>query len=447
MSRPVVVVAAALGLAGCGARTAIPEGLPDASVQPDAAAEAEAAPPEADAAVVVNGCEAALQKGAPMPMPGYCSTRANVSPAAGPKAPQIMWKQPLPLPTPYEVIETVVDASGQIYATLDTAVSGWVLPDTLVSLDAQGTLLWTKPYGDKVPAALFLAADGLLRFRLNAMPPVLVTMASDGSVMDERALPDSQRHGFAVGRDGTLFTPLWDSTTSTRVAHLAVDATVLWTSASFERCGVSTSPIVLGPKDLAIIGFDSSIGGSDCSTFGATLLAFDASGTTAWQRTFGGTMVHHPAAGPDGAVRIAFLTGSDVNQPIHLASVDTSGEVQWDVQLPGTGINVWVSPMVILPDGVAIVRSNGNLTAVSGSGKILWNVYNDPMFSYGAFADADGKLIVTKAGTAGIDSATGQQQWSLDSLQDPAVMGPGGSILGTAYLSYSERALGLARDP
>ena len=456
MVRRVAAALVCISLAGCGARTGLADAAgdagaadADASAQADAGRDADAALPpvdaKADVPAVQSGCEAALQPGAPTPMPGYCSTRAHLSPFFAPTAPKLAWQQPLPLQTPYEVIELVVDASGRIYATLDTAVSGWVLPDTLVALDQDGTLLWTQPYGDKVPAALFLAGDGLLRMRLSETPPVLAVIASDGTLKDKLTLPDTQRHGFAVGRDGTLYTALWDSTTSTRVARLAADATVLWASESFERCGVATSPVMLGLGDLAVIGISASSAGSDCSSLVTRLLAWDASGNKVWMRDLPGFLVHNPAVGTDGAVRATYVPGAEAQ--VHLALVDASGDVAWDVELPGTAVNVWGSPVVVTLGGTAIVRTSGSIVAVAPNGELLWTIDNDPMLPYGAFADPGGQLIVTGHSIVSYRHTTGEQYWEVEGLSGPVVMGPDRSVVGTIWQAGGELSIALARNP
>jgi outer membrane protein assembly factor BamB len=432
-------------LAGCGARTGLAlETTTDGGPLQDAASEQDGP------AVVASGCEAALQAGAPTPMRGYCSTRANAALARAPTAPQVTWKLKLPFKPVDAAIEIVVDAAGRAYATFDTNSSdGWVVADTLAAVSPGGALLWTHSFGSQVPSQLFLAADGALRMRLSGAPPQLGVMGADGNVAHAYDLPQGQAQGFAVGKDGSLYTALWGPDDTLQVVKLTLEGSLLWKSESFVRCSLGTSPIALAPGDRAVVAFSASSVG-DCtkpSSILTRVATLSPSGATAWVRDLAGAWAHDPAIAPDGAIRIAHLAGTDATENVRLASIDGLGTTVWDTDLQASAINVWESPMAIAKDGTTVVRTNGGIVAVNSAGKIAWKVSEDPMYYYDAVVDADGLLVVSDGDTSGIDSATGQLVWSLKGVVPPFVIGPLGSIVGTLSVGGGEFEMFLAGNP
>jgi len=432
-------LALAAVLASCWAMTG-----PEVSATTDTGSDRDGS------SVVPTGCEAALLAGAPTPMPGYCSTRAYAAPAPAPTAPEVAWKLKLPFNPVYQAIEIVVDAAGRAYATFDTNASDpWVVGDTVAAISPAGELLWVHPFGSQAVSQLFLAADGALRMRLSGDPPVLAVMDPLGNVTHSTDLPQGQAQGFAVGRDGSLYTALWGDDDTTSVVKLSLQGAVLWTSESFARCSIGSSPVALAPGDRAVIAVSASSNGdcTDASSMVTRVVTIDASGATAWKRDLVGSLVHDPAVAPDGTILITHLASTDTTSNVRLAAIDASGTTLWDTDLEADAINVWGSPVVIAKDGTTVVRTNAGIVAVGSTGKLAWKAFEDPMYSYDAVVDSEGLLVVSDGETSGIDCATGRPLWSLQGILTPFAIGPSGSIVGTLSPGGGEFAMFLAQNP
>jgi outer membrane protein assembly factor BamB len=403
----------------------------------------------------IGDCPAALLKGAPTPMKGYCPTRAHRTPARLPKSPAIAWQLPPPKPLAYTALEIVVDDQARAYAAVDTALANNVVSaDTLVAFDADGTTAWSMPFHDTWLRSLFLAADGRLRFVMHSPTPNLGVVSRDGTLESTVPLPDNVFGDLAVGRDGSLFMTLLDRMPdAASVAKLSPEGAIEWTTPKVPLCSLGVSPIALAGDDLAVFILATTTGAPcESGSMVARVLAVRSDGSTAWHLDFPGTWAIDPAVAPDGTVRVGVFS-SKPEDNIHLVSVDASGSILWDTDLQGTAQNVWESDLAIEHDGTAIARVSGSLVAVASDGHIRWRNANDAGFSYSAVVDANGVLALSDGKTRGFDLATGQAIWTLgddlplgSAIEAPFFVGWNGAIVGTMY-SSSKQTFFRAADP
>src|SRR5580704_10431122 len=120
----------------CGSRTGLPLGGGGTSAT---------APGGPGGRLMSNGCTAALQKGAPTPMLGYCPTRAGLTPVTAPRSPAVAWRTTLvpdENPENYLPFETVVDSSGRAYVGVYSSPESPTTSFEIVALHPDGSAAW-----------------------------------------------------------------------------------------------------------------------------------------------------------------------------------------------------------------------------------------------------------------------------------------------------------------
>jgi outer membrane protein assembly factor BamB len=450
-----VAVSVLLVAVACGARTGL-------LAPSDTSAPVEAGPPLPDGAAVVPGtCTSQLQPGAPTPIAGYCSTRAHLAPAELPVSPKVAWRTALPMLVTAP-LEIAVDATGRIYATLDTNFQDDATEaDAVVAFDPDGTPLWSLPTDGtgpgklQDPRSLWLASDGSLAMIVPYPTPQLVTVSRDGALGATHPLPENVARDLAVGRDGSLYIQVWPSDYQTQIEKLSPEGEVLWTSATlFTRCSFGTSTIALTQDDVVIVAFatildDDTDADLPClmppGNMVTRLMALGPTGSVSWQHDFPGVWTADPVVALDGTLRMGLAGGNSDAAQEHLVSIDGAGDVLWDTTLPDDSLNTGEDPVVVGRDGTAVVRTGEALVGVSASGAILWRDPLTAAYAYDVVVDAAGEVVVSEANLYGLDLATGAMRWSLPNVTAPFAVGASGSIVGTITPGQQMMSLFLAQ--
>jgi outer membrane protein assembly factor BamB len=345
-------------------------------------------------------------------------------------------------------LQLLVDATGRIYATLDTnSESDTTEADAIAAFDPDGTMLWSLPTDGtgpgklQNPRSLWLASDGSLRMIVPFPTPQLVTVSRDGVLGTTHPLPAQIARDLAVGRDGSLYVQVWPSDYGTQIEKLSADGEVLWTSAMlFTRCSFGTSTIALTQDDVVVVAFATLVAEEPDADLPCLmppgnmvtrLMALGADGSVSWQHDFPGTWTADPSVALDGTIRMGLAGGDGDAMMEHLVSVDGRGNVLWDTTLQDDSLDVGESPVVLAKDGTAVVRTGEALVAVSASGQIVWRDPLSAAFAYDAVVDADGELVVSEENLYGFDMATGAMRWSIPNVTAPFAVGASGTVVGT----------------
>ena len=275
---------ALLGLAGCGARSALPSG---------------AAPSPSPPAAVA--CPAAVEKGSPAPMLGYCSTRDYRALVDAPSSPHVTWTASI---GKGDFIPTMaVDAQGRAYVAQESPADPTVLQ--IQRVDPPGTVAWSTTFDGSQAGTPIVGADGDVRIVhfTNASQPEMIVVDQSGATVAKIALPNdsvtvSPLDTFdpAVGKDGSFYLLLDQGAGgSGRVAKVGADGTAVWRSAPYASSALG---IALGAGDQPVVLVDPVT-----SPETGVVLALDpADGTTRWTRTLPGQPTAGPAIRFDGAV-------------------------------------------------------------------------------------------------------------------------------------------------
>jgi len=457
MRRRALLAVLALPVA-CGARTPLLPGGPGDTGSAGSGGGGGGATPLAVA------CNAALLDGAPTPIQGYCTTRANQAPLAGPRAPTIAWSvTPFPIVSPEDYLpaETVVDATGRAFVAIN--VSPQAPANTLNQLFAvdddgsAGRVAWMSTSVSSIEQ-LALGRDGRLWFVQQGVPggaggggtgcqdipcTSYLTELSAGGENLATVIPSlgSSVTSFdlmAIASDGTFFVG------SPGLARLATNGPVLWqTYADFGAA------ILVGPDDGVF-----AVGGGETD-------AIDAAGGTLW-------------SGPSGDLGAVNAQGQVVvlsieDGSLSLMTLGPDGVPVMNVTLGSPQFTIDAYQLAVAGDGTAIVlladeatspgitKAQLQIIAVEASGKTRWTTPLDVSLPYdpadltthyGLFVDAAGTVVVTAGAVMGLDLASGSVLWTLqsakpDSCLRPAVLGLGGSILAT----QCDGTVFLARDP
>lgn len=157
------------------------------------------------------------------------------------------------------------------------------------------------------------------------------------------------------------------------------------------------------------------------------VLRFDATGNTAWDKTFGGPQDDGPMQKPlvvlpDGGFALAGMTESKGagDSDVWVVKLDRNGDVVWDKAFGGAGED-FAAALTLMPDGgLAVVGYNGS----RGAGAI---------YAWVLRLDADGRLLWEKEFPA---QATPQGK-ILPALYDIAALADGGLVLAGQTKSES----------
>ena len=412
MTRGVLAVTVVvLAIPACGARTGL-DGTAGAGAHPGGGVG------------LTSACNAAVQSGAPTPMPDYCPTHAAQASATGPRSPHLVWTaQPFPIQSPEDYLPPwmVVDASGRTYVVFDDSPQKnfGSSPSTAVSaLDPDGNTLFTKSLPGRL-ANLFLDRDGILRF----------TGAGDGSLDPSGASagalqvpPVPSKFGplelfptaIAPAFDGGLYLAgeLFDAhgdEFGAALAHLMATGALQWSwPATYDpQDMLQLSPPLLVSQDGAVV-LSSSTG----------LLGFDASGDQTWQLSPSPSNAAFDAQGRFVTLVPASTGGLD------LVTTDPAGGEVARAAIPPPTVTPTATRLALAGDGSAVVllsdetpspgqtKAHVTVLALDPSGTQRWSTPLDATLAYDpAATDAHYGLFVDGAGTVGL-SPRGSSQAS-----------------------------------
>ncbi len=349
---------------------------------------------------------------------------------AAASSPSVAWKTTLA--TTYGPVDMVVDDTGRVYVTIDPETETAITPRTVVAIEPDGSIAFSHTFASAV-SSLVLTRDGL-RMRVFAIPPSLVSVARDGTVVDTVALPERQVGAFAVASDGSLYTSIVDFTNPDSVVKLTPQGVPVWTSPPVDTgFPGSISRIALSRDDKAV--FATRV---DSSAQATRLHELYPDGTEAWHTDLDGDFSFSgPAVALDGTLRIATTKATGANQAsvTTLYSLDASGQVLWtspvgDAQGPAG------DQLAIGPDGTTVLRMFNDVYAYDATGAMRWMLPVYPNGPYDAVIDSTGTLLTT-AGmpldhVTAIDVAGGAQLWSVPTGSElwRLAMGPSGAVYG-----------------
>jgi len=459
------LLAALVLAAGCGARTPL---LPGGSGGSGGGGGGGGTGP------LAVPCGAALLEGAPTPIRGYCSTRANQALLSGPSAPEVAWATaPFAIPDPenYLPAEIVVDADGRAYVAVNASPMNMAGgPNRVAAVDPDGTVAWTQYFPAPV-SGLALGADGTL-WMLQSSPPtditagpnVLIGLGSDGTNHASIELNPSQGDSglvdpygafdlLAIGVDGSFFLGSSQAGGLARVTVTGQKLATLWTTAmGFDQ--LAPAPPVMLTQDDRVIAVGAE-----------GLYALDASGSYLW----GVPELDPFASGVDSSGRVVALeTPGGNGTPISVDTIDGAGDTVASVGVSPSQIAVDAYGIALAGDGTTVVllanetsapgatKTHVEIVAIDASGKTRWTTGLDESLQfdpaalqnhYGLFVDSEGTVIVTAGVVTGISLSSGSVLWtvqapSASSCLRPAVLGTGGSVVA----SQCDGTVFLARD-
>jgi hypothetical protein len=427
-------------IAGCGGRTqlevasyladggqdALADGASprDASAEPGADAPAEApadSPAEAppDSAPPPADCPSQVLAGAPKPMAGYCSTRANRASIPAPAKPAVVWSTQLA--TTKEPIAAVVDPKGRLYVTYDPTTDSSLVPRAIAAVEPNGAIAWTQTFDETLRGSPVLASDGrVLMVRGPFTAPALLAFRPDGTFETIMKLPELTAGGPAVGSDRSLYFAIDGISNPARVMKV-VGAQVAWTSVEL---GKWPQHVALDRRDRAIVGTTTA------ST--ARVHVLGSGGTVAWQRDFDGYLVDGPAVARDDAIVVSL--GREQLSKAVLVVIEPSGTVRRTVDL-GDKPQTAYSALAVGADGTVVVRTWERTFAVGPDGVVRWQRATHPNVMYDLTIGSDATLVLMSGAAIGVDLATGAERWVLGAPQvwecvTSAGLGAGGRFYG-----------------
>lgn len=422
---------------GCGR-----SGLYAFASEPPADAGVDESPPigPADAALTPSSCTAAIERGAPAAMVGYCSTQANVAATRVPVGPHGTWNVQIGTDSPSQI---VVDASGQVYVGKCDVQDDTTSCTQIVSVTPQGSVAWSHDFGEGV-GSFFIGADAKIHVVTGYPRRTLHTLDRSGALTMLGVLPDHIANPIMPGSDGSLYGSLVDyrSTTPDRVVKMNATGAPVWTTAL--ACNDCFSGMAVAADDSVVVALTAANGDGGLA---GSLVRIDAAGKLLWMRDLAGFSADRIAVARDGSIRIALWANYQEEaapSSTVLASYSASGDLAWQTDLHQDPEQTGDDPLVVLEDGTTVVRSFTDLNAVDADGVLLWQkTLRCPNCAYSAAGDPDGDLVVMADDIERIDVTTGSAVWSgIVPPQDGGttvyfgsmmVLGPPGTLVGASF--------------
>jgi hypothetical protein len=449
---PWMAIGGAAGVAlvvfACG-RTGLyafpPEPTPDGGgPTADAASDEPIAP--GDAMATPSVCTAAIERGAPAAMFGYCSTQANVASTRVPRGPHGTWGVQIGTYAPSQI---VIDASGQVYVGQCDLQGDTTSCTVIVSVTPEGTVAWTHDFGTSV-GTIFIGADTKLHV-VAGFPRQLYTLDRNAIVTPLGPLPDGVAYQVLPGSDGSLYGSIVDyvGMTPDRIVKMNAVGAAVWTTPL--ACNDCLGPMAVAADDSVALTLTAADGDGGLA---GSLARIDAAGTLLWTRDLPGFAAERIAVARDGSIRIALWTNyrdDAESSSTVLASYSASGDLEWQTDLHQDPEQTGDDPLVVLDDGTTVLRSFTDLDAVDAAGRLLWHrTLRCPNCAYSAAGDPDGGVVVLADDIEGIDVATGNATWSgIVPPQDGGptiyfgsmmVLGPPGTLVGASFAGMVFRA-------
>ncbi|MEZ4248157.1 MAG: PQQ-binding-like beta-propeller repeat protein [Polyangiales bacterium] len=350
-------------------------------------AEVEEPPP--------TDCTAALQRGAPAPMPGYCPTRSNRSAHAMPEGPPALrWTLELPFEATDD--QVVVAARDRLYVSVE---------GHLVAVDDEGdhaSIAWTADLAPSHPP-LVLADDTIFFARRDGGGAEGVWLGEDGRVVRRVPLPVAPTgHPMVDSRGRLFFRSGWSDDAS--IFALSHEGELLWTRAM-------GGTIAVAPDDTVVVyesrvTEDLSERRPDYFRLEVWLHALDGqTGEDRWnvEVDHDGYALSGPALDAAGDVHLLvdrFGTSS-------LMIFDAGGGLRVERDL-GAFRYGGPASLSLGADGTSFFKLGDFFRAVSSDGALLWESDVHLNFDVGGAGDGAGRLLL---GHRAVDARDGSELW------------------------------------
>lgn len=392
MLRPVGIVL----LAGaCGARTDLVAEEPDAGP------------------LVISDCPAALQPGAPAPVPGYCPDRANRSAYSAPSvAPELRWT--LDIPVAFDATgQWIIAPRGRLYTRVNPELSdsGWVARRLLAIDDRgeRGELAWSLDFEQPIATPVLLADGSLLTSTRTADGGrEAIWLDADGNVMRRAPLPSDSVGHPAVASDGALYYPTSDirvDPSERGLVAIEADGGLRWRA----------SPVGNGTDAGIAIGLDDRPIVQDDREDAARVVALDPSdGSVIWESMLhaDGTSVAGPAIGKDGSVYMVLWV--DASTRTTLVVLEPDGAMRRTVDLPDPPWGGGPISLSVGGDGNAYVKAGEGYVGIGADGELLFHRAAHPNIDLESTLDAGGALLLSGTSVEALDPADGTTRWLFD---------------------------------
>jgi hypothetical protein len=325
-----------------------------------------------------NGCTAALQKGAPTPMLGYCPTRAGLTPVTAPRSPAVAWRTTLvpdENPENYLPFETVVDSSGRAYVGVYSSPESPTTSFEIVALDPDGSAAWRT---DLSPGS---GSDG----GPTAAPPAGLAIGSDGTLWGPVV------NGMAANPAYDLDGDLIDAGMSTPTTMLGVG-----------RDGTIAERIVVTPPP----GLPSPDAGTTCSPGFCQPDTPDASFDASLPADFAVAIVNAMVIGSDGSFYVLANGLPQLYESGGLARILPDGSTAWAWTRDTFPVQ---GPLLLTPTDDPVVATHYDLQSFSSEGAGQWEGPSSSVQVLGPDGDAvglsqpnpDGELTITRLDASG----------------------------------------------
>ena len=270
-----------------------------------------------------------------------------------------------------------VAPDGSVYICGYTIAGAGSYDAFLAKFSSSGTVQWQKTLGGSgydVASCVAVAPDGSVYIGGQTQSAgagkgdlLLAKFSSAGTLQWQRTLGGSSDNDYAisvaVAPDGSVYTcggtqSAGAGGSDCLLAKFSSSGTVQWyktLGGSGTDSGYSVA--VASDGSVYVCGYTTSAG---AGSYDAFLAKFSSSGTVQWQRTLGGRDIeqgYSVAVAPDGSVYTCGYTKSSEtgNQNLgYIAKFSSSGTVQWQKTLGGSGYDVAQS-VAVAPDGSVYV--------------------------------------------------------------------------------------------
>lgn len=369
----------------------------------------------AEAPTRESDCPAALQLGAPAPMPGYCPTRDQRSVYDIPeRVPESRWVLDLDVEIGTHR-PILVAPRGRIYLPSGRQI---VAVD---DLGGEGRVAWTTDVGTSFRGPLLLR-DGSLLVIGFALPADTEAIWLDASgAITRRAPMQGRTADVFVDARGGIVRSLSTEDDRAVIVRSDGDGAPDWRSAPLER---PWAQLALGRGGQIFV--TQSAGSFDPGP--ATLTALDGeTGERAWQVELApiAQLGGGPAVGADGDVRVVLWT-EDSTQTT-LVTIGPDGDERLRADLPEPPWGGGARALAVDPDGTAYVKEGQALMAVAPDGTVRWQRESHPNVPLGATLDSTGHLLIGGGGHTTLDVIDGTERWvsEIEAHSEPT---PGGGL-------------------
>jgi hypothetical protein len=399
----------------CGARTSLDANELDAGVRDGGGA--------GDAPTLLDApkslCRAALLRGAPAPIDGYCPTKAGQSSFEAPDSkPHLAWSVALP-GLPNTNVPVIVAPNRRVYVILDQDKVDPSAPyERVVAVD-DGTIRWNLDLATPIWNPI-LAADGSLL--VWSSDESIHRVDPSGALLGTLPFPRDGLGGPGVASDGTLFFSIdVFSDAGARVLAFTQTAETRWVSPVVGpygqmATGIDDSTIMTYLKLLAPLSIDA---GRAPVFEGWVASVRPADGSVAWRTKIGdpGYIQDGPAVGLDGSLYFVVWTSNDTKNELVVLNPDGSIRVRADLGEPPCCAGTTFLTLGL--DGAAFVKAGQSFIGVDKDGVRRFKHPSPPNINAGCTVDAKGRVLLsTDTDIELLDPLSGDTIWRASTFSE-----------------------------